>query len=62
MASLQEFAVYQGNDLICIGTAKECAEILNIKPSSVRWQTTPTAQKRLEKRKHPDRCRVFIKI
>lgn len=62
MANLQEFAVYKGDELICIGSAKECAEILNIKPSSVRWYTTPTAQKRLSKRKRPEKCMTFIRL
>lgn len=58
----KEYAVYKGDELICIGTAKECADILNIKPSSVKWLTTPTAKKRLAKRKNPEKCTSCIKV
>ncbi|MGE9790450.1 hypothetical protein [Enterococcus faecalis] len=32
-----EYAVYQGENFLFIGTAQECANKLNIKVDSVRW-------------------------
>lgn len=28
----KEYAIYKGDTLLCIGTAEECAEHLNVKP------------------------------
>lgn len=28
----QEYAVYKGEDLLCSGTAEECAKALNVSP------------------------------
>jgi hypothetical protein len=49
----KEYAVYKGDSLICIGTIKECAEHMDVKPETVRFYTKPSYQKRLEKRKNP---------
>jgi hypothetical protein len=52
----QEFAVYKGETFITLGTAKECAAQLGIKPSSFKWYTTPTGKRRIENRKNRDKC------
>ena len=59
---MKEYAVYKGEELLIIGTAKECAAYLNIKPESVQWLSTPSAKARLEKRKNPNKCKVCIKL
>ncbi len=59
---MKEYAVYRGDNLLVIGTAKECAAELNMKPESIRWLTTPTAKQRLAKRKHPERCVVVDRL
>jgi len=56
------YAVYKGEDLECMGTAQECAEILGISPETVVWYTYPTYQRRISKRKNPKNYRVVIKI
>jgi hypothetical protein len=38
----QEFAIYKNDDFICIGTAKECAEMLNVKVDTIYFYATPT--------------------
>ena len=58
----REFAVYKGDELLCIGTAKECAAVLGVQPKTISWLTTPTAKERLAKRKDPDRCLVVEKL
>lgn len=57
-----EYAVYKGEQLLCIGTADECAKELKVKPEYIQWLTTPTAKRRLAKRKHPERCIVADKL
>ncbi|MFG3613526.1 hypothetical protein [Rummeliibacillus stabekisii] len=51
-----EYAVYKGDGLLVLGSAKECAEALEVQPEYIQWLTTPTAKKRLAKRKSPDKC------
>lgn len=58
----REFAVYKGDELLCFGTAKECAAVLNVQPKYISWLTTPTAKKRLAKRKNPNRCLTAEKL
>lgn len=45
-----------------VGTAKECAEELNVTEKYVVWLTTPTAKKRLANRKNPEQCVVGIRL
>lgn len=47
----KEYVVYKGESLICIGTAKECAAEMNVRPETIKFYTTPTYQKRLARRK-----------
>ncbi|MBR3117790.1 MULTISPECIES: hypothetical protein [Bacillus cereus group] len=58
----QEYAVYKGENLLCMGTAFECAEELKVQPDYIKWLTTPTAKRRLAKRKNPDKCTVGVKL
>ncbi|MER2169011.1 MAG: hypothetical protein ABS938_00090 [Psychrobacillus psychrodurans] len=58
----REFAVYKGDEIICTGTAKECAAILGVQPKYINWLSTPTAMKRLAKLKDPDRSLTAIKL
>lgn len=45
------YAVYKGDDFYCMGTQKECADALNVKPEFIHWMTTPTGKRRFESRK-----------
>lgn len=40
------YAIYKGDSLICIGTAKECSEQLGITRKSIYWLASPTNHKR----------------
>ncbi|MFC4387490.1 hypothetical protein ACFOZ1_06645 [Gracilibacillus marinus] len=55
---MREYAVYKGEELLAIGTSKECAKQLNVLPSYIRWLNTPTAKRRLATRKNPHKCVV----
>ncbi|APH04930.1 hypothetical protein [Bacillus weihaiensis] len=57
---MKEYAVYKGEDLLAIGTAKECAETLNVAAETIYYYTTSAYKRKLEKRKNPDNCRVAI--
>lgn len=59
---MKEYAMYRGEDLLCIGTIREIAEELNVKVETVRFYLTPTYQKRLAKRKNgnPDKQRSLV--
>ncbi|WP_207695525.1 hypothetical protein DOK67_0000155 [Enterococcus sp. DIV0212c] len=40
------YAIYKGDDLITTGTKQECAEVLNVKQSTIEFWTTPSNVKR----------------
>lgn len=44
----QEYAVYKGEKFLCSGTAAECAEILQVAVKTIRWLSTPAAEKRIK--------------
>lgn len=48
---MKEYAVYKGDDLLCMGTVQECAENLGVKTETIRYYLTPAYQRRLAKRK-----------
>lgn len=58
----REFAVYKGEELLIIGTAEECAIELKVQPGYIQWLTTPTAKRRLAKRKNPNKCTVADRL
>lgn len=41
---LQEYALYKGEEVLCIGTAKECASKLGLKENTIRWYSNEVAQ------------------
>lgn len=55
---MKEYAVYKGENLLAMGTAAECAEKMRVSEEYIYWLTTPTAKRRLAKRKNPDKCTV----
>ena len=53
-----EYAVYKGDNLIVMGAAEQCAAQLKVTAQYIYWMTTQAAQRRLAKRKNPDRCTI----
>lgn len=53
MSKPHEFALYNGDDCIGTGTAKELAALRNVKPKHIRYLSTPTHQRKLAKSKNP---------
>lgn len=62
MDKQSEYAVYRGDDLIVIGTAKECAAEMGVTPEYIKWMTTPAAARRVQKQKRPELATTAIKI
>jgi len=58
----REYAVYKGENLLCVGTASECAEELNVTSRYIRWMATPIGKKRMEARKRPERAMTAVKL
>lgn len=57
-----EYAVYKGDELLAIGTAKEISEILNIKVKTVWAYTTDAYQRYNEKLDNPENATFAIKL
>lgn len=43
---MKEYAVYKGDELLGIGTAKELAEKLNVQPQTIRFWSYPSYHER----------------
>ena len=59
---IEEYAVYKGENILCLGTAKDCAKELKVTSKYIQWMTNPAYGRRLAKRKYPERCTVAIRI
>ncbi|MPQ22191.1 hypothetical protein CKN82_11280 [Carnobacterium divergens] len=47
-----EYAVYKGDELLGIGTAKELSERLKVKVETIKFYSTASYQKRIKKENH----------
>lgn len=59
---MAEYALYKGDEIIGIGTAKELAEKLGIKPETIRWYATPSQEKRVAAAADPENQMIAVKI
>lgn len=58
-----EIAVYKGDNLLCIGTLRQCAKTLRIRPQTLNFYTTPTYQRRVAKRSRTSgNIRAVVKL
>jgi hypothetical protein len=48
---IPEYAVYRGEEFMCVGTLKECAESMGVKPDTIRYYLRPAYQNKIAKRK-----------
>ncbi|ADC52171.1 MULTISPECIES: hypothetical protein [Alkalihalophilus] len=62
MRFVNEYAVYKGDEFLVLGTAEECAKQLNVSADYIKWLTMPTAKRRVEKSKNPEKCMVAIRL
>lgn len=47
------YAIYKGDEFICMGYKEECAEYLGVKPNTITFWTAPSYKKRAAHRKNP---------
>lgn len=59
---IHEYAMYNGDEFIMIGTAYEIGKALGIEPESVRWYSTSSALERLEKSGNAENRRIAVKL
>ena len=59
-AKRREYAAYQGDRFIDLGTAEQLATSLGITPATVEWRASPSGQKRALK--YNMQGRIIIKI
>lgn len=57
-----EYALYKGDELLSIGTAKQIAADLKVLPATIMFYGTKTYQRRLEKRKTVRNARILVKL
>lgn len=58
----QEYAVYKGEEFICMGTAREVAEKLGIKPKTVQFLSTPANIRRVESSPRKEKHKRLIAV
>lgn len=59
------FALYKDDECIDIGTAKEIAKRRGVTPKFIKYLSTPSNLKRIEKRKNknkPSKAMICVKI
>lgn len=61
---MKVYAMYKGEECIAIGNVYELAEVLNVKVDTIRWYSTPTYKRRLEKKnkKRIENRRVLVEL
>ena len=57
-----EYAVYKGEELIVMGTAKECATRLKVEPRTIQFYNSPVYKKRVEARKNPKNFIIAVRL
>ncbi|WP_218668304.1 hypothetical protein [Sediminibacillus massiliensis] len=43
-----EYAIYKGEELLCMGNAKECAEALGVRVKTIYYYATPSQVNRIK--------------
>jgi hypothetical protein len=59
---VKEYAIYKGDEFLCVGTAEECAKYLGILPRTVRYYSYEKYRKKVEKRKNPKNYIIAVKL
>ncbi|WP_083652371.1 hypothetical protein [Bacillus sp. MRMR6] len=59
---MKEYAVYKGEELLCVGDVVECAETLGVKITTIYTYAAKDRRKRAEKSKNPDRWTLAYAI
>ena len=59
---MAEYALYKGDEFLCIGTAKEIAKNQNVSTQTVMFYATDAYKRKLAKRKSTTNARILIKL
>jgi hypothetical protein len=59
---VKEYAIYKGDEFLCVGTVEECAKYLGILPRTVRYYSYEKYWKKVEKRKNPKNFVIAVKL
>lgn len=49
MSGRSTYVVYKGDDVLCVGSARECAEALGVKVETVCFYASPAWKRRMER-------------
>lgn len=55
-----DYAIYKGDTFLCVGSDKECAKFMGVKPETIRWYLSPAYQRRLAKRKKSEKNAIIV--
>lgn len=61
-STMTEYALYKGDALLCIGNLADCAESINVKPSTIQFYASPARERRIASSKRPERCIVAVRL
>lgn len=61
---MKVYAMYKGEECLAIGNIYELAKALNVKVNTIRWHSSPTYKRRLEKKnkKRIENRRVLVEL
>lgn len=61
---MKVYAMYKGEGCLAIGNIYELAKALNVKVNTIRWYSSPTYKRRLEKKnkKRIENRRVLVEL
>lgn len=62
MKDHKEYALYKGEDLLCIGTIKEIAEKFNVQQGTIKYYLTNAYKRKLSKRKKIKNARELVAL
>ncbi len=59
---MKEYALYKGDEFLSVGTAKEIAKEVGVKPKTVMYYGTNAYKRKLAKRKNSKNAKILIKL
>lgn len=47
---MTQYVIYEGDEVVAVGTKNECAELLGVKPETIGFYATPSGRRRSKDR------------
>ena len=57
-----EFALYKGENILCIGTLEEIARETNVSLGTIKYYRTKAYKRKLEKRKNSTNALILVEL